>query len=348
MKRLVFQVLTILTFLGCRDKVVIDPIDGDGHTHTHAELTTKGFPQMVIPSDNETSTEGIQLGRKLFYDPILSGDETQSCSSCHHQSRGFSDDKRFSVGIDGIAGDINASTIVNAGWQTSAFWDGRAESLEDQAVEPVHNPIEMNLEWSEALERLNGHPTYPAEFLNAFGETNITRSLVVKAIAQFERSLISNNSKFDKFQRGEGTLNALEIEGYNLFLTEDAECFHCHVPPLFMSNRLSNNGLDESPKEGYMGVTGDESDRGKFRIPTLRNIEVSGPYMHDGRFATLEEVMNFYSDSIKTSPTVDGLLPNDHGGFRFTELEKMQLVAFLKTLTDTSFLNNKKFSDPFE
>lgn len=347
MRKISFYILITTLILSCREKIVIDPID-DGHQHTHAPLGVIGFPQMPIPVYNETSKEGIALGRKLFYDPILSGDETQSCASCHQQSRGFSDNKRFSVGIDGIAGDINASTIINAGWQTSAFWDGRSPSLEHQAVEPVKNPIEMHLGWNEALERLNTHANYPNDFQKAFGTNTITQELVAKAIAQFERSLISNQSKFDLFQKGEGTLNALELAGYNLFNSEDAECFHCHIPPLFMSNELRNNGLDERPKDGYFAVTGKAADKGKFRSPTLRNIEVSGPYMHDGRYETLEEVINFYSDSIKTSPTVDGFLPNDNNGFRFTELEKLQLVAFLKSLTDTVFLTDTAFSTPFK
>jgi len=346
MLKFTLYITLVVAIFSCREKIVIDTTI-DNHTHTHADLAIVGFPEMPIPSDNETSLEGIQLGRKLFYDKILSGDETQSCASCHQQKRAFSDNKRFSVGIDGIAGDVNASAIINPGWQSSAFWDGRANSLEEQAAGPVENPIEMHLEWEEAIVRLNGHDSYPDEFKEAFGTSSITKDLVTKAIAQFERNLISNQSKFDKFQRGEAELNPLELAGYNLFLSEKAECFHCHGRPLFTDDELHNNGLDELPDEGHYAVSGYEPDRGTFRTPTLRNIEFTAPYMHDGRFETLEEVIDFYSDSVRTSSTVDPLMPNDNGGFHWTDLEKLQMFAFLKTLSDTTFINNPAFSNPF-
>jgi len=346
MKKIVSFIAFALFIFSCREKIVIQNV-GDKHNHTHADLGTPGFPQMDIPEDNETSEEGIALGRKLFYDPILSGDETQSCSSCHQQSRAFSDNKRFSVGINGISGKLNASAIINAGWQSSSFWNGRANSLEEQALEPVENPIEMHLSWADAVVRLQAHDNYPSEFEKVFGVSSITKELVTKALAQFERSLISNQSKFDKFLNGEIELTPLELAGYNLFLSEKAECFHCHGRPLFTDDDLHNNGLDSYPDKGHFLVTSHIHDKGKFRTPTLRNIEFTAPYMHDGRFETLEEVVNFYSDSIKTSPTVDPLMPNDNGGFHWTKLEKFQLVAFLKTLSDTAYINNPDFSNPF-
>ncbi len=347
MKYILLYLVIILSFFSCREKIVTDNLI-DNHTHTHSDLSTIGFPKMPIPIDNETTEEGIAVGRRLFYDPILSGDETQSCASCHQQSKAFSDSKQFSVGIDGIAGRFNASAIINPGWQSSVFWDGRAASLEEQAVNPVENPIEMHLSWANAIIRLNSHESYPSEFKDAFGTSHITKQLVTKAIAQFERTLISNESKFDKFQRGEGELTPLELAGYNLFLSEKAECFHCHGRPLFTDDDLHNNGLDEEPDDGYYLVSNYNPDKGHFRTPTLRNIEFTAPYMHDGRFATLEEVIDFYSDSIKTSSTVDPLMPNDNGGFHWTELEKQQLVSFLKTLSDTTYLTNPKFGNPFE
>ncbi len=346
MGRKILYILVVLGVFSCRDKIVIDPND-DNHTHTHVSIEATGFPQMPIPNDNPLSTEGIALGRKLFYDPILSGDQSQSCASCHQQSRAFSDDKRFSVGIDGIQGEINASAIINLGWNSSFFWDGRSGSLELQAAEPVINPIEMHADWGNVVERLTQHPKYPSEFKSAFGTDKITKSLVTQAIAQFERTLISNKSRFDLFLQGKAELTPLELAGYNLFLSEKTECFHCHGRPLFTDDDFHNNGLDESPNAGLEGVTGDHTDRGMFRVPTLRNVEFTAPYMHDGRYQTLEQVVNFYSDSIKSSPTVDPLMPNEHGGFHLTELEKMQLVAFLKTLSDTAFINNPDFSNPF-
>ena len=341
-------ILVLVIFISCRKKAVIDSIEKDGHQHTHADVNVVGFPTMYIPSDNETTEEGIFLGRKLFYDSLLSGNKTMSCASCHQQSRSFSDGRRFSIGIQGISGEMNASAIINPGWQSSAFWNGRANSLEEQALSPVRNPIEMHLSWELAVDRIKKHTTYPEEFKRAFGKEEITKELVVKAIAQFERSLISNKSKFDLFLIGEADFNPIELAGYNLFLSEKAECFHCHGRPLFTDDELHNNGLDFIPDLGHEDVTGDISDRGKFRTPTLRNIELTGPYMHDGRYETLEQVIDFYSDSLRTSPTVDPLMPNDNNGFHWTNLEKSQLVAFLKTLSDTSFISNPAYSNPFK
>jgi cytochrome c peroxidase len=348
MKTIGVIIVVIVISISCREKIVIDSILEDGHQHTHADVNIVGFPTMTIPSDNETTEEGIYLGRKLFYDSLLSGDNTMSCASCHQQSRSFSDNKRFSVGIKGIPGEMNASAIINPGWQSSAFWNGRANSLEEQAESPVRNPIEMHLSWAVAVDRIKNHSSYPSEFKRAFGEEEITKELVAKALAQFERSLISNKSKFDLFLAGEADFNPIELAGYNLFLSEKAECFHCHGRPLFTDDELHNNGLDIIPDLGFEDVTEDISDRGKFRTPTLRNIELTGPYMHDGRYETLEQVVEFYSDSLRTSPTVDPLMPNDNGGFHWTNLEKVQLVAFLKTLTDNSFINNPEYSNPFK
>ncbi|MBO73130.1 MAG: cytochrome-c peroxidase [Flavobacteriales bacterium] len=339
-------IAVVFLFFSCREKITIEYL-GDNHDHTHTDLGTDGFPQMPISEDNQTSLEGIALGRKLFYDPILSGDESQSCASCHRQERAFSDENRYSVGINGISGKFNAPALVNVGWQSSLFWNGRAKSLEDQALEPVENPIEMHLNWEEAVVRLKNHDDYPGEFEIAFGTNTITKELVTKALAQFERSLISNQSKFDKFLNGEIELDPIELAGYNLFLSEKAECFHCHGRPLFTDDNLHNNGLDTSPDPGHFLATLNIHDKGKFRTPTLRNIEFTSPYMHDGRFQTLEQVINFYSDSIKTSPTVDPLMPNHNGGFHWTEIEKLQLIAFLKTLSDTTFINNTEFGNPF-
>lgn len=352
MKNICLYILVCASILACRDNEIdIPPTGTNTHqdNHTHINLTSNGFPEMAIPDDNLTSLEGIELGRKLFYDPILSKDNTMSCASCHQQEHAFSDPSRFSEGVDGLEGNRNASAIINAGWQTSFFWDGRAESLEKQALGPVPNPIEMHLSWADAVDRIRAHATYPDEFEFVFGTKNISKDHVAMAIAQFERSIISDNSKFDQFMRGEVELNAMEAAGFNLFNSEKAECFHCHGQPLFTDDEFHNNGLEEVFTDyGLSEHTGKSSDDGKFRTPTLRNIEFTAPYMHDGRYATLEEVVNFYSDSIKSSHSVDPLMPNDNGGFHLTELEKAQLVAFLKTLSDTTFINNKSFSSPFE
>lgn len=347
MKNLLYISVLLLT-LSCDDDVVSSNSTHQ-HTHTHVLVETNGFPIMKIPDDNPLTKEGIALGRKLFYDPILSGDSTQSCSSCHQQQFAFSDPAQFSIGIDGLAGERNASAIVNAGWLPSAFWDGRSSSLEEQALEPVTNPIEMHSSWVEAIIKLSNNSDYVLDFKSAFGSAAITKENAAKAIAQFERTLISDQSKYDRYLDNQLNLTPMEAAGHNLFFSEKAECFHCHGSTLFTDNDFHNNGLAETIiDKGYENVTGKSSDRGKFRSPTLRNIEFTAPYMHDGRFQTLEEVVNFYSDSIKTSDSVDPLLPNDKGGFKLSDLEKQQLVAFLKTLSDTAFINNPKFSSPFE
>jgi cytochrome c peroxidase len=336
----------IISIFGCKDEIVQTT---DIHDHTHLTVVTNGFPSMPIPENNPLTVEGVELGRKLFYDPILSIDSTQSCSSCHQQDHAFSDPKQFSIGVDGFPGNRNASAIVNAGWLTSAFWDGRSPSLENQAEGPVENPIEMHEDWGNAIQKLQNNINYPSYFYAAFSQTTITKELVTMAIAQFERTLISDKSNFDLSLKGNYNLTPLEAAGFNIFFTEKGECFHCHGQPLFTDNDFHNNGLDLVSNDiGYEDVTGKTSDRAKFRTPTLRNVEFSAPYMHDGRFNTLEEVIDFYSDSVKFSSTLDPVMSSDAESFNWTDLEKLQLLAFLKTLSDTSFINNTDYSNPWK
>ena len=305
--------------------------------------TPSGFPNMNIPFNNPMTIEGVALGEKLFHDKILSGDGMQACASCHLQSAAFSDTNQFSTGIDGLIGDRNASTIINAGWNNSNFWDGSAVSLEEQAFEPVVNPIEMNDTWANVEMKLNTDNEYPILFKNAFNIDYIDSTHVVMAIAQFEKTLISVNSKFDKYLRGETQLTASELNGYALFNTEKGDCFHCHGTQMFMDNLFHNNGLDEEPFSdlGLGKITNNASYNGKFKTPTLRNIEFSAPYMHDGRFETLEQVVEHYNSGGKYSSTVDPLMKKLGVGLQLTNQEKQDLVAFLKTLTDIDFISSK-------
>ncbi len=311
-----------------------------------------GFPRLQIPEDNPTTVEGVALGRRLFYDPILSRDETISCSSCHQQDFAFSDGgAAVSTGIDGQVGTRNAPALVNIAWLPTAFWDGRAASLEDQAREPVHNPIEMDLSWEEAVTRLEDHDEYPALFRAAFGPGPITEDNVVKAIAQFERTLISGNSKYDRVERGEESYTESERRGKEtLFLTERGDCFHCHGNVLFTTSLFHDIGLDLQPVDGGRGgVTGVSIDDGKFKTPTLRNIEFTGPYMHDGRYKTLEEAVRHYEEDIQRSPNLDPLMLTRlerPDSMVLTDQDVADIVAFLKTLSDPSFLTNPEFSDP--
>ena len=320
-----------------------------------------GFPSMFIPADNPMTVEGIELGQHLFFDPILSADSTMSCSSCHLPSLGFSDGKATSVGIDGISGTRSSMSLVNIGYvEKGLFWDGRANTLEDQALAPVEDPIEMHDTWENVESKLRAHPSYPEMFREAFGiadRSDITKELAAKAIAQFERTLISSNAKYDKviFQ-GQAAFTDSEDRGMRMFTDAqgglpDAECAHCHALHLGTSDDYFNNGLDsvgsltEFIDLGLGGVTQDTFDNGKFRAPTLRNIALTAPYMHDGRFETLEEVIDFYNESPNhnNASNVDvNIRP-----LELTEEQKQDLINFLHSLTDTIFTQNPAFQSPF-
>ncbi|MFD2725002.1 cytochrome-c peroxidase [Hyunsoonleella rubra] len=307
----------------------------------------------VIPIDNPQTVEGIALGKKLFFDPILSIDNSQSCADCHAPENAFTDSDRFSDGVDGIRGNRNSMPLFNLAWHydETFFWDGNAFSLEHQAFIPVTDPIEMKSSWVNVEQKLQQHSEYPNLFEQAFGTSTIDSNLVTKAIAQFERTLISANSKFDKFLLGEVELTPEELNGFNVFMDETrGDCFHCHGSeknPLWTDNLFHNNGLDETFTDlGLGAVTGDPSDNGKFRSPSLRNLKFTAPYMHDGRFATIDEVINHYSEGLKRSGTIDPLMKKiDQGGVGLTEKDKADLKAFLLSLSDDEFVNNVAFSE---
>ena len=335
---------------GCTDSTAVNynanAITDDGscnffNTTQFTIETPPGFPNMNIPANNPITVEGVNLGNKLFHDKILSGNGSQACASCHLQSTAFSDPSQFSTGIDGFFGNRNASALVNVGWNESLNWDGSALKLEEQAFEPITNPIEMNDTWLNVENKLNSDDEYPTLFKNAFNIDYIDSNHVVMAIAQFERTLISANSKFDRYLKGEAQLTASELGGYAIFNSEKGDCFHCHGTQMFMDNLFHNNGLDPEPFSdlGLAKVTGNSIDNGKFKTPTLRNIEVSAPYMHDGRFSTLEEVVEHYNSGGVYSLTIDPLMKKLEVGLQLTNQEKQDLVAFLKTLTDTDFLD---------
>lgn len=322
------------------------------------------FPPMDIPEDNPLTVEGIELGRNLFWEKQLSGDNTLSCGGCHMPEFGFSDSDQFSTGITGEQGNRQSMALINLGWARDYFWDGRAMTLEDQIREPVPNPIEMNQSWDATLEKLRATEMYPTMYAAAFGDPAISEDRTVKAIAQFLRTMISADSKFDKWKRGEYTLNESEYRGYDqLFLREGgdpeivqggefgADCFHCHTDAglQFTDYLPHNNGLDSQFTDlGYGGVNGNPLDDGKFKAVTLRNVELTAPYMHDGRFNTLEEVIEHYNSGGLPSETIDPFMKYTDGGLMLSEQSKIDLVNFLKTLTDTSYIHNPAFQDPHE
>lgn len=333
-----------LVFFGCEKDIPIIQQFEANPTPYQLEIP-HGFPYPSIPSDNPMTEEGVELGKKLFYDPILSQNNTHSCASCHFQSKSFSDPSQFSVGVNGAVGDKNASTLVNLAWNTFNFWDGRVKSLEDQALDPITNVQELHTSWREVILKLKDRQDYREMFSKAFNTVDFDSLHVVKAIAQFERTLISGNSKYDRFVNDELDLTTSERRGLQIFNSEKGDCFHCHSYPLFTSNDFHNNGLDEdfSMHNGRMDITNDPFDKGKFKSPSLRNVELTAPYMHDGRFQTLEEVIEHYNFGGHQSTTIDPLMKKVGIGLGLTSEEKNDLINFLKTLTDSTFINNPKF-----
>tara|TARA_R110001632_G_scaffold102272_4_gene210407 strand:+ start:44199 stop:45263 length:1065 start_codon:yes stop_codon:yes gene_type:complete len=307
----------------------------------------------IIPTNNPLTEEGVDLGKKLFFDTKLSGNNSQSCASCHDPRNAFTDETRFSDGIDGTFGTRNSMPIFNLAWNFSDrfAWDGKELGLERQALEPVKNPIEMHGNWDEVASKLQQDAQYPTLFLEAFGTSTIDSTLITKAIAQFERILISGNSKFDQHLAGNATLTLQELNGFNVFMDETkGDCFHCHGSdnnPLWTDNDFHNNGLDATFTDlGLGAVTGDPNDNGKFRSPSLRNLAFTAPYMHDGRFATLEEVIDFYSEGLQISSTIDPLMKKvNQGGVQLTSQDKADLKAFLLSLTDNEFVSNPNFQN---
>ena len=323
------------------------------------------FPPMDIPADNPLTDEGVRLGRLLFWETALSEDSTMSCGSCHLPNQSFSDPQRYSTGVTGAIGNRNAMALINLGWSSSFFWDGRSATLEEQILDPIPHPSEMNLPWRDAEDRLQNDGSdlnYPQLFFDAFGTTEITSDLVVKAIAQFVRTMVSADSKFDRWRRGEVDLTDSEYRGYQMFLREGgdpevvsggqfgADCFHCHGEAglQFTDHLFHNNGLDASFSEdpGRVNVTGNPLDSGLFRTPTLRNVALSAPYMHDGRFQTLEQVIEHYNTGGTPSSTIDPFMKYQDGGLDLAPSQKADLLAFLHTLTDTIFVQNPSFQDP--
>ncbi len=306
------------------------------------------LPKVILPTDNPLTLEGVALGKRLFSDPQLSANGTQSCASCHASTHAFTDPlKRFSIGIDGKPGTRNSMPLFNLMWQSEFFWDGRAPTLREQALEPIQHPLEMHETLENVIHKLHKDPAYPAQFKAAFGSPEITTQHLGLAFEQFLSTIISQDSKFDQALRKEVTLTTEEQRGLQLFLTEydpkrqlfGADCFHCHGGSLFTNSGFANNGLDADPLEPSRGaITKRPEDHGKFRVPSLRNIALTAPYMHDGRFTTLEEVVAHYDHGVKRSATLDpNLAKHPTTGLGLSAEDQRALVAFLKTLTDPQF-----------
>lgn len=323
----------------------------------------EGFPAPFMPNDNPLTEEGIELGRHLFYDKRLSSDLSMSCASCHHQQFAFSDlpDNPLSTGVTNQQTRRNAMPIFNLAWQEFFFWDGRAKSLEEQSLHPIVDPVEMNNDLPTVISRLEADTAYPQMFKAAFGDNKITEDRLAKAIAQFERTIISADSKFDRVVRlQQESFTASEQRGFDMFKSEEGDCFHCHghLETQFLmgafgrDNSFINNGLkaDYSADQGRMEVTGDPDDLGRFKVPSTRNITVSFPYMHDGSIPSLDSLIEFYNFGGHPGPdnNIDPNMKQAGVGQGWTRQQKQDLAAFLATMTDFTFLDNEAFSDPFD
>lgn len=320
----------------------------------------KFFPKMPVSDNNPVTVEGAELGRHLFYDPILSSDNTMSCSSCHNQTSAFSDSPNaFSNGRNGTKMKRNTLPLFNLAWYPAFFWDGRAKSIEEQVFHPVREYNEMNLDWKIAANRLKKNKFYKTKFKQVFGDTKIDSVQISYAIAQFLRTLISYQSKYDQVIKGKVLFTKDEYEGFNLANDQTkGDCIHCHITDgdaLGTTLVFSNNGLEPITNsnnykdKGRGAVTGKIIDNGKFKVPSLRNLAFTAPYMHDGRFNTLEEVINFYSEGLQKSANIDSKMEFVHqGGAKLTSEDKRKIIAFLLTLSDSAFISNPEFSNPFQ
>lgn len=317
-----------------------------GTTVFPLEITSR-FPKETLPQDNPLTAQGVALGDRLFHENRLSVNDSISCSTCHQQATGFSDSRKFSIGAEGHLGKRRSMPLVNLAWQKSFFWDGRAPTLREQVLMPIRDPHEMNEKPEAVAEKLGKDPVYQKLFSAAFGSPEVTPDRMALALEQFLLTKVSQESRFDLALRKAGELTETEKRGLQLFVTEHAperglrgaDCFHCHGGMLFTDHEFHDNGLDlEKSDIGRMTVTGNEVDRGKFKTPSLRNVALRAPYMHDGRFATLEEVVEHYNSGVHRRPNLDpNLAKHPAAGLGLTDQEKGELVAFLRTLTDTGF-----------
>jgi cytochrome c peroxidase len=302
------------------------------------------FPTPVYNfEENPRTKEGFLLGKKLFYDPLLSRDNTVSCGSCHQQFVAFAHaDHKFSHGIDNLLGVRNSPALFNLIWQKEFFWDGGSKHIEVQPIGPITNPIEMDETLENVIAKLSNRADYRSLFKSAFNSDSITSQQMLKALVQFMGSFISATSRYDKYLQDPSNHPFSTDEKAGLALFEQ-KCSNCHTPPLFTDNSYRNNGLDETfVDSGRFRITNINSDMGKFKVPTLRNIELSYPYMHDGRFETIELVLSHYKNGVKQSGTLD---PTLSSGIALSATEKTQLVAFLKTLTDIEFTKDERFKE---
>ncbi len=352
-----FLLFILLVLSSCRNEAE-EALTKDERPYT---FEYGALPKPDLPEDNPLTLAGVQLGRMLFYDRQLSRNNGQACSDCHHQNLGFSDSLQFSLGVAKLPGTRHAMTITNMAWNTNGFfWDGRAELLRHQSLLPIEDPLEMDETLENVIQKLTNDDKYQDGFVLAFGDEEVTEERIALALEQFMLSIVSYESKYDRFLAGIDTLTEEEERGRFLYFTEynpffpessGADCEHCHGGANFENDSYMNNGLDKEEDFVDLGrfiVTGNPMHKAQFKVPSLRNIAISQPYMHDGRFNTLEEVIDHYDHDIQISPTVDpALIQTIDQGLGLSDEDKSALVKFLHTLTDENFINNEAYSSPF-
>lgn len=341
MKRLVsiFFILSLLT--SCSVDPEIKPIIASDDVK---EVIPPGWPNPVYTySINKLTADGFTLGRTLFYDPILSSDNSVSCGTCHQQFAAFSNlGHDVSHGVNGLLGNRNTPVLQNLNWNPSFMHDGGILNIEVMPLGPITNPVEMNETMTNVVSKLSASGKYKQLFTKAFGDDLINSQRIFRAIAQFMGTMYSYNSKYDMVKLGKDNFTAQEQNGYDLFVQK---CASCHTEPLFTDYQFRNNGLSVNilyNDSGRAHITGNANDKYKFKTPSLRNIERSSPYMHDGRFTSLDQCLEHYNSGIVASPTLETQLQS---GISLSAQNKADIIAFLKTLTDTKYLTDNRFSD---
>lgn len=301
------------------------------------------FPEIEFPGDNELTVERVELGRKIFFEPLLSLDGTISCGSCHHMEEAMADTGALSVGIYGQLGLRNTPSLGNVAYVTPLLRDGGTPTLETQVLAPLSDPLEMAHNIVDAGERLAELPEYNELAQAAYGR-DMDYYVITRALAAYERTFISGDSKYDQVMfKGVGSFTTSEMSGMNIFFSDSTNCSDCHTGVLFTNNTFHNNGLYLNyPDSGRARITFLPDDNGKFKVPTLRNVEVTEPYMHDGSLLTLEDVVDHYMSGGQPHVNKSSLI----NGFTLTPAQKQDLVNFLKTLTDVSFINNEALTSP--
>jgi cytochrome c peroxidase len=319
----------------------------------YAMKVPDGFPALAVDQENPMTVEGVELGKALFFDERLSANGSTSCASCHHPEKAFTDALPTSVGVSGKKLPRNSPTLFNLAWNSNGFfWDGGAETLESQAYGPITHADEMGMDLDTLLQLIKADTRYVSTFRSVFGDS-IQSQYIVKALAQYERSLVAADSPYDQFRMGnKSALSAIEQKGLTLV---NRYCRSCHAGELFSDQQFHNNGLDsifsnereEGVYQGRYRITYRKEDMGKYRTPTLRNVALTAPYMHDGRYESLEEVLDHYQSGISRSATLDDQLIDGDGrpGLPLKESEKVEILAFLKTLTENRFLNELRIQE---